>query len=68
MEIGDRIQVEINGGTTGVTLGDPNGATIGIGAGASMSVGGEIIADLGTHWRVKLDMSVGGQNIINVPK
>lgn len=68
MKVGDNIQVQISGGATGVTLGDPNGASMNIGPGASMSVSGIITADLGTHWEVKLNMSVGGRNIVTVPK
>lgn len=68
MQVGDQIQVQISGGTTGVTLGNPNGASMTIGPGASMTVGGVIIADLGTMWRVQLNMSVAGQNIVDVPK
>lgn len=68
MRVGDHIQVQISGGTQGVTLGNPSGASMSIGPGASMSVGGIIIADLGQYWKVELSLSIGGQNIMNVPK
>lgn len=68
MKIGDQIQVQINGGEEGTTLGDPGSATITIGPGASMSVSGVIVGDLISHWQVKLSMSVGGNDLIRVPK
>lgn len=68
MRVGDQIQVQISGGTQGVTLGDPGGASMMIGAGASMSVSGEIIGDFGQFWQVRLSMSIDGKNVVNVPK
>lgn len=68
MKVGDQIQVQISGGPNGLTLGDPNGASMVIGPGASMSVSGIIIGDLGSHWQVRLNMSIAGNDIINVPK
>ena len=68
MKIGDQIQVQISGGTTGVTLGNSNGALMTIGAGASMNVVGEIIFDLGEQWQVRLSMSIDNNNIVNIPK
>ena len=68
MQVGDQIQVQISGGETGVTLGDPNGASMTIGPDASMAVAGVIIADLGNRWRVQLNMSIAGQNIVEVQK
>jgi len=68
MKVGDQIQVQISGGAQGVTLGDPNNASMSLGPGASMSIVGEIVGDLGSHWQVRLNMSIGGQNIVNVSK
>ncbi len=68
MKIGDQIQVEISGGTEGVILGNPSGGSMTIGPGASMTVSGKIMADLGLHWEVQLNMSIGGKNIVNVLK
>ncbi len=68
MKVGDQIQVQISGGTTGVTLGNPGGGTMSIGPGASMSVAGVIIEDLGHSWRVRLNMSVDGKNEIVLSK
>ena len=66
-KLGDTVQVSINGGDQGVSLGN-SGASIGIGAGASMSVPGIITKDLGTHWEVTLSMSIGGANKVSIPK
>ena len=68
MKVGDQIQVQINGGQSGLTLGNPQGASMTIGSGASMSVAGIIIADLGSSWQVRLSMSIDGNNVITVPK
>lgn len=68
MKVGDQIQVQISGGTQGLTLGNPNGASMSLGPGSSMSIAGVIVADLGQFWQVQLNMSIGGQNIVNVPK
>ncbi|MEB2774987.1 hypothetical protein SYJ56_06700 [Algoriphagus sp. D3-2-R+10] len=68
MKVGDQIQVEIAGGTQGVTLGDPGRSSMSIGPGASMSVPGEIIGDMGQYWQVRLSMSIDGRNIVNVSK
>lgn len=68
MQVGDQIQVTISGGATGLTLGTPPGPTMSIGANQSISVSGQIIADLGSNWQVRLNMSIGGNNIVNVPK
>lgn len=68
MTIGDEIQVQINGGPTGLTLGTPPGSTITIAANQFMSVSGIITADLGAQWQVKLNMTIGGNNLMDVPK
>ena len=65
--VGDTIQVTISGGESGVTLGG-GGASIGLGAGASMSVPGVIEQDQGTHWLVRLSISLDGRNLVQVPK
>jgi len=67
INVGDTIQVEIRGSDSGVNMGD-GGASISIGAGASMSVPGTIIKDLGNRWLVRLSMSVGNADTIEVPK
>ncbi|MBL0048077.1 MAG: hypothetical protein IPP32_08295 [Bacteroidetes bacterium] len=68
MKIGDQIHVQISGGNNGITLGNPGGASMTIGAGASMSVAGVISADLGSHWEVRLNMFIDGNNIVVIPK
>lgn len=68
MNVGDIIQIQVSGGEAGVTLGNPGGASMSIGPGASMSVSGEIIADLGLEWEVRLSMSIDGNNVIRVSK
>ena len=64
-KVGDTIQVTIGGGTLS---GSQGGASIQIGQGASMSVSGVIIEDLGLRWLVKLSISIGGADTIEVPK
>lgn len=64
MRVGDTIQVTISG----QNLSGPGGGMISIGQGASMSVPGIITQDLGHSWLVKLSISVGGANTIQVPK
>lgn len=64
MKIGDNVQVTISG----QTLSGPGGGMISIGQGGSMSVPGVIVQDLGYAWLVKLSMSIGGADTIQVPK
>ena len=64
MKVGDQIQVTISG----QNLSGPGGGMISIGQGASMSVPGVIVKDLGTSWLVKLSISIGGADTVEVPK
>ena len=66
-KVGDTIQVQISGGAHGTSL-SGGGASMGIGQGASMSVPGRIVQDLGHSWLVELSISLGGKNMIEVPK
>ena len=67
-KIGDTIQVRIGGGEKGMKVQGNNGVSIGMGPGASMSVPGVIVQDLGNRWLVKLSMSLGSANVVEVPK
>jgi hypothetical protein len=64
MKIGDNVQVTISG----QTLSGPGGGMISIGQGGSMSVPGIIVQDLGDRWLVRLSISIGGANTIQVAK
>jgi len=64
MKVGDTIQVTISG----TNLSGPGGGSINIGQGASMSVPGTIVQDLGSAWLVKLSISIGGADTVQVPK
>jgi len=68
MKIGDQIQIQIPGGESGVTLGDPGSGSIFIGPGSSVNVSGIIIADLGNKWRVKINTKIGGKDILIISK
>lgn len=63
--VGDTIQVTISGATL---AGRQGGASLQIGQGASMSVAGIIVQDLGASWLVRLSISLGGADTIEVPK
>ena len=64
MKVGDNVQVTLSG----QTLSGPGGGMISIGQGGSMSVPGVIIEDLGQSWLVKLSISVGGADTIQIRK
>lgn len=64
MKVGDNIQVTISG----QTLSGPGGGMISIGQGGSMSVPGLIIQDLGDSWLVRLSISIGGADTVEVAK
>lgn len=66
-KVGDMVQVHIGGGEKGTSLGGGQ-ARIGIGPGASMCVPGQIVADKGATWVVRLSISLGGANLVEIPK
>ena len=64
MQVGDSVQVTLSG----TNLSGPGGGSINIGQGASMSVPGTIVQDLGYAWLVKLSISIGGADTVQVRK